>query len=164
MNTRTNDKDMLNPVERWLERFSVVLILLLLGFFMLHQFANTGFFTERFGTAEMLCLYVPIVVAMLPPLIRARMGRRHPARLWVAASSLLTAVTALWLLSTFPFNFAHFADFLPGSVRFMFFWLSDDLAKIPLVLQIIVGPISALVAVWQFLARGSQPSATLSSR
>lgn len=162
MNTRPRDKDILNPVERWLEGFSIILMLLLLGFFLRHQLANTGFFTARFGTVEMLCLYVPIVVGMIPPLIRAQTGNRHAARLWMAASSLLTAVTALWLLTTFPFNFAHFADFLPGFVQWMFFWLNDALARIPLVIEVIVGPISAVVEVMRYLLGGSGRRAAVS--
>jgi hypothetical protein len=99
---------------------------------------------------------------MIPPLIRAQTGRRHSARLWTAASSLLTAVTALWLLTTFPFNFTHFTDIMPGFVRWMFFWLNDDLAKIPLVLQVIIGPISAVVEILRYIFGGSSTRAAVS--
>jgi hypothetical protein len=158
----STDKETLSTTERWLEAAIVILLLLLFGFFMLHLVARTDFFTERFGTLEMLCLFVPIIVAMGAPIVRAQSGLRRPARLWMAASSLLTAVMALWLLTTFPFNFAHFADFLPDPVRFLLFWLNDDIARIPLILQIIVGPISALIAVWQYFTHGPRQAAPLS--
>src|SRR5512138_3657286 len=125
MSTPTNDNETLNTIERWLEGLSVVALVLLFALFMVHQVANTGFFTTDFGTVEMLYLYLPIPVAMIAPLIRALTGRRHPARLWAAASSLLTAVAALWLLINFPFSFAHFTDIMPGPFQWMFFWLND---------------------------------------
>jgi hypothetical protein len=156
---KREDKEVLSTPERWLELLFVVLILLLLGFFMYHQIANTGFFTSRFGSFEMICLYGPIVLATAAPIVRALTRRRNPARLPEAVTSLLTTLTALWFLIIFPFNFAHFTDALPFEVRFVFSWLNDDIAKIPLVLQIIVGPLSALVTLWRFLTmRWREPS------
>jgi hypothetical protein len=162
VNAHPTDKEILSTAERWLEGGIVILLLLLFGYFAVHQLANTGLFTAKFGTAEMLCLYVPIFVAMIAPVVRAQTGQRNPARLWMAASTLLTAATGVWLLLVFPFNFAHFADILPGPIRFMFFWLTDDIARIPLALQIIIGPISAIMAVWQYVTHGPRQAAPLS--
>jgi hypothetical protein len=65
---------------------------------------------------------------------------------------LLTAITAVWFLIVFPFNFAHFADALPGAFGFVLAWITDDIAKIVLVVQIILGPISACVTIWRYLS------------
>jgi hypothetical protein len=53
---------------------------------------------------------------------------------------------------------------LPEAVRFIFAWITNDIGKIPLVLQVIVGPISALVTIWQYVTiRGREP-VTMSHR
>jgi hypothetical protein len=144
-------KDTLSMAQRWLELSFVAALGLLFGFFVRHQAANTGFFTEKFGIVEMVCLYTPIILAAAAPLIRAFTGHRNPARPFEAASSLFTALTAVWFLLVFPFNFAHFGDVLPTSVRFILTWINDDIGKIPLILQVILGPISAIVTVWQYI-------------
>jgi hypothetical protein len=160
--TQKADQEVLSTAQRWLEILVVVALLLLFGFFAYHQVTNTGFFTAQFGSLEMLCLYGPIVLATAAPLVRVSTGRRNPARPLEAASSLLTAMTAVWFLITFPFNFAHFADALPGAVRFVLAWITDDIAKIPLVLQIILSPISALVTIWHYLSLRWREPATMS--
>jgi hypothetical protein len=156
--TRKVDREVLSTPERWLELLFVILLLLLFGFFIYHQTTNTGFFTSRFGTFEMVCLYSPIVLAGTAPIVRGLTGRRNPARLLEVFTSLLTAITALWFLIVFPFNFAHFAD-APGEMRFVFAWINDDIGKIPLILQIILGPVSALVTLWRYFSmRWREPS------
>lgn len=64
-------KDTLSMAQRWLELSFVAALGLLFGFFVRHQTANTGFFTEKFGIVEMVCLYSPIILAAAAPLIRA---------------------------------------------------------------------------------------------
>ena len=139
------ERDILSPLQRWLEAAIVVAMLLLFGFLAYHQWANTGFFTSKFGALEMICLYSPLFLGMAAPLIRFWTGNRQPARPFEAAGSLLLALGSLWLLIVFPFDFTHLADALPVGLRFLLAWVSDDIGKIPLVIQIITGPISALV-------------------
>jgi hypothetical protein len=38
----------------------------------------------------------------------------------------------------FPFEFAHFADVSPDSLRFLVGWISNDIARVLMVLAIIV--------------------------
>ena len=38
----------------------------------------------------------------------------------------------------FPFEFAYFADVLPESLRFLVQWISNDIARVLMVLGIIV--------------------------
>ena len=164
MTTRTQnaDQEALNTAQRWLEILIIVALLLLFGFFAYHQVTNTGFFTAQFGSVEMVCLYGPIVLAIAAPIVRALTGRRNPARPLEAASSLLTAITAVWFLIVFPFNFAHFADALPGGFRFVLAWVTGDIAKILLVLQIILGPVSACVTIWHYLSLRWREPTTMS--
>ena len=90
------ERDILSPLQRWLEAAIVVAMLLLFGFLAYHQWANTGFFTSKFGALEMVCLYSPLFLGMAAPLIRFWTGNRQPARPFEAADSLLLALGSLW--------------------------------------------------------------------
>jgi hypothetical protein len=124
--------------------------LLLFGFLLYHQLANTGFFTEKFTGLEMLCLYGPLLVGISPLLIRAWIGQRNPARPFDATSSLLLAAGSLWLFTVFPFDYSHLADALPGALRFVLAWVTNDIARIVLVLQVVLGLGSAAVTLWRY--------------
>jgi len=146
------DPEVLTPSQRWLEIMIVAALLLLFTFLAYHQLANTGFFTARFGSLEMVCLYGPILLATAAPIVRASTGRRNPARPLEAAASLFLAIGSLWLLNVFPFSFVHLADTLPAPVRFVLAWVTDDIGRIPLILQVIIGPISALLTIWKYIS------------
>lgn len=151
------DRESLSPAARVGEIILLGMCLLLLAFLVYHQAANTGFYTEKFGTFEMLCLYVPLLLAFSAPAVRALTGHRNPGRPFEAVTSLLLAGAAAWLLVVFPFNYAHLADALPQGVRFILAWVTDDIARIVFILQIVVGPLSALVNLWRYtVVRGEQ--------
>jgi hypothetical protein len=157
---KKTEKELLTPAQRWLEASIVVAMLLLLAFLVYHQQANTGFFTAGFGALEMFCLYGPILLALIAPLIRAVTGRRNPARPFDAAARLFLALGSLWLLIVFPFDFSHLADALPGAFRFVLAWVTNAVGRIPLILQIITGPISAILITWKYISvrrQGSEP-------
>ncbi len=44
------------------------------------------------------------------------------------------ATAALWLLSVFPFDFAHFPEMFPPSIRFALTWVMNEIYVIVLVL------------------------------
>lgn len=155
---KQTDKEVLTPSQRGGELVSVPVMLLVFGFFVYHQVANTGFFTARFGAMEMVCLYGPILFSLAAPVVRAITGRRNPARPFEVVTNLFLALAAVWLLMVFPFNFAHLADALPAAIRFVLSWISNDIGKIVLILQVIVGTIMAGVTTWKYLSvrrRGS---------
>ena len=156
------EKETLTPAERWLEGIGIIAMPLLFGFLAYHQWANTGFFTDRFGSLEMFCLYGPIIFNLSAPIIRALTGRRNPARPFEAATSLFLAVGSLWLLIAFPFDFSHLADALPGPIRFVLAWVTDGIGKALMILQVVLGPISALPTIWKYLSiRRQEPEARL---
>lgn len=147
-----SDKDVLSFGQRTGEIITVFLMLCLFAFLAYHQWANTGFYTEKFGALEMICLYVPIFVALSAPLIRAAVGQRNPARPFEAAGSLFLAVGSLVLLTVFPFNYAHLADALPEGLRFILAWVTNDIAKVVLLVQVIFGSLAALVTMWKYFS------------
>jgi hypothetical protein len=130
--------------QRWGGLYVTVLMLLLLAFFAYHQWKNTGFFTAKFGLVEMVALYLPIIISLVPPLMRAIQGRRNPSRPVEAASDVFLAIGSIWLRHSFPFDFAHLADPFPASWHFAFAWLTNDVGRFILLLQIVVGFVSAL--------------------
>lgn len=139
--------------------FTILAMSLLLAFFVYHLRAATGFFTEQFGPFEMLCLYGPIVLAPAAALVRAASGRRNPARPVEALADLFMALAAIWLLIVFPFDFTHLADVLPAGLQFTLAWVTNDIGKLVLVLQIIIGMLVALFTLVKFfLVLGRQAS------
>jgi hypothetical protein len=145
------DREHLTDAQRFGELVSVCVMFLILAFFVYHQAANTGFFTVSFGPMEVFFFYGPMLFSLAAPITRAVIGQRNPARALEVVANVFMAAAALWLLTVFPFNFAHFADAFPGEIRFLFAWLNSDIGRIPFILQLIVCPIVALVTAWQFL-------------
>jgi hypothetical protein len=160
MKTTTNkaDQEVLTPLQRLLELLFIVPLLILFGFFAAHQAIHTGFMTERFGTLEMVCLYGPILVAMLAPFVRALTGRRNPARPFDAAMALSLMAGSGWLLIAFPFDFAHLMDVFPEGVRFLLAWMTNDVGRVVLLLQVFLGPLSGGIAIWKYLSLRRQDS------
>ena len=146
------DNEILTTSQRWLELSFDVPMILLFVFFAYHLWTNTGFFTPHFGPWEMLGLFGPILVALAAPASRAWNGRRNPARPLDVAMALCLTAGSLWLLIVFPFSFSHLADVLPSPIRFLISWITDDLGKIMMTLQVILGPITAITTTLKYFS------------
>lgn len=140
----------LNLGQRGGQVVSAVIILMILAFFVYNQAANTGFFTSKFGGWEMFAFYGSIGLGLVPPLARAAIGRRNPVRPVEAFCNLFSAFTCLWFFFVFPFNFAHFPDALPLAIRFAAAWVTNDIAKVVLILGFLGGMISAAYNVMRY--------------
>jgi len=103
-----------------------------------HQLSSTGFFTATFGTFEMLLLYGSliewIVVAVLEVFGRKNLSRDIDA----FGGIIFVTIGGAWLFVVFPFEFAYFADVLPDFLRFLVRWISNDIARVVIVLWTIV--------------------------
>jgi hypothetical protein len=51
---------------------------------------------------------------------------------------IFATIGLAWLLVVFPFEFAHFSDVLPESIRFLFQWISNDVARVIMALGVIL--------------------------
>jgi hypothetical protein len=131
--------------------FSGIALIIIGGFFVAHQRLQTGFFTDRFGPLEMLCLYGPLILSLAAPLARALIGKRNPARPAEVVTHLCAALAGLWLLQVFPFDFTHLADALPTELQFMLAWMSDSVGKFLLILQVAVGVLAALFTLVTYI-------------
>jgi hypothetical protein len=142
----------MTPAKRWGGLHTVGMMLLLLAFFAYHQWKQTGFFTSKFGMTEMIALYLPIILSLVPPIQRAILGRVNPSRPVEACADFLLAIGSLWLWQVFPFNFADIAVIFPERMRLAFVWLTDSVGRFILLLQVIVGFVSALSITASYLA------------
>ncbi len=164
MNAATNttkprrSREILGPPQRFGEFVSLVISVLVIGFFAYHLAENTGFFTAEFGPQAAFFFFGPIVLAMAAPFTRAAVGLRNPARPLEVLSNVFTAIAAIWLLAVFPFDFTHLADALPSGSRFLLAWANNDIGRIPFILEAIFCPIAALVALVTFVTHvGHEP-------
>lgn len=165
MNTRRekSDQEVVATPQRVIDPLvGILATVFLVSFFAYHQLAQTGFFTARFGPFEMLCFYGPIILSLAAPIARAVTGRRNPGRLLQVVTNASLALAALWLLRVFPFDFTHLADALPTTLRFTVSWLTDEIGRIVLLLQVVLGTLVAFVAMITYLAVRVRASVTRS--
>jgi len=140
-------KDTLPYSERVGNIVAVVVIILVVLYFAAHQMWSTGFFTSKFGSAEMFLFYASLLYGLVPTSIRGLVGRKNLARLFDVFGSVLFTITLVWLYVIFPFDFAYFADVLPSFLRFLLQWISNDIARVLMMLGIIVAPVMAVYTV-----------------
>jgi hypothetical protein len=141
---RRRNKEVLTIPQRVGEAVAgTIFTTLVLAFFLYHQFANTGFFTSNFQGWAWFAFYGGIFLSYLPPILRGVIGRRNPVRPWGAFCNLFSAFSSLYLLTLFPFNFAHITDAFPAETKFALFWVTNDIGRIALALGFVGGLISA---------------------
>jgi len=117
----------------------VVINILMILYFATHQMRSTGFFTESFGTLEMFFLYGYSVFWIISAGLEGVLGQRLLSRLFdVFGGVIFAGICIIWLLAVFPFEFSNFANVLPNSIRFFLGWISNDIAKVIMVLGIII--------------------------
>jgi hypothetical protein len=126
--------------------FFIISILMVL-YFANHQTLSTGFFTAAFGTLEVIMLYGSLVFWIITSGLEGVLGQRLLSRLFDTFGGILFSVVATaWLLIVFPFEFIYFADILPDFLRFLVQWISNDIARVVMVLYIIIMGIVAVYA------------------
>jgi len=151
MATTVRQNDILSGAERWLEViFTIFAMMIVFWFFSAHEQGQTGFLTAEFGITERLALYVPIFLTMIPPVIRASVGSRNAGRPWEVLANLGLAVGSVWLFFVFPFNLEYLTDVLPAFMRFPFSWITNGIARIILVIQVLIAILTAGGALWKY--------------
>jgi hypothetical protein len=155
-------KDIIPFSERVGNIVGVVIGLLFVLFFAAHQTGSTGFFTSKFDTLEALLFYGSIMFGIVSTALRGLFGRKNLARLVDIFGAILAAVAITWLFVVFPFDFAYLADVLPSFLRFLLQWISNDIAKVLMVLGIIVTLVMAIyTAIFYVLVRKELSKPTL---
>ena len=139
-------KDIIPSSERFGNIVGVVVILLIGLYFVAHQTWSTGFFTSNFDTLTMLLFYVSLMFGIVSAVVKVLFGRKNLARLVDVFEFLLATFATSWLFVVFPFEFTYFADVLPDFLRFLLQWISNDIARVLMVLGIIVTLVFAVTA------------------
>ena len=120
---------------------------LMLLYLAAHQIWSTGFFTAKFGTIEMFTLYGSWIAWIITSGLEGILGQRLLSRLFDTFGGIIfIAVATAWLAVVFPFDFTYFANVLPGFLRFLLQWISNDIARILMVLYAIAMGIAAVYA------------------
>jgi hypothetical protein len=118
-------------------------------YFIAHQTGSTGFFTSMFNTFEMIMLY-GILIYWITTSVLILIGQKHPSRILDTYGGLFFATFAIaWLFLVFPFDFVYFADILPV-FHFLLEWISNDIARVLLVLLFIL---HLILAVYSLILR-----------
>ena len=111
--------------------FSVLMVM----FFVSHQAQSTGFFTAEFGTLEEFLFYGYWLVWMTTASLEGIFGLRLYSRLFdVFGGIIFLLISTVALLIIFPFDFQYLTGVLPESLRFLLEWISDDIARVVMVL------------------------------
>ena len=123
----------------------VVVSVLLILYFVAHQIGSTGFFTPKFGTLEMFMLYGSLAAWITTGSLDGIFGQRLLSRLFDSFGGIIfIAVANAWLLVVFPFEFTYFADVLPVFLRFLLQWISNDIARVIILLFTVAMGIAAV--------------------
>ncbi len=140
-------KDVIKLSERAGEVIGILCILVLLIFFKTHQTSSTGFFTSKFGTLEQFLFYGSLSFGIITSVGKIIVGRKNAIRPLEVCGALFSCVALLWLLNVFPFNFSHLTDILPEILRLITIWISNDIAKMFMILGIIGSLVAALYII-----------------
>ena len=117
----------------------VVVFSLIVLYFVTHQIWSTGFFTTAFGTVEMIMLYGSLIAWIITGALEGVFGRKSLSRDFDAFGGFIIVIVGItWLLVVFPFEFANFANVLPDFLRFLVQWISNEIARVLMVLVLIV--------------------------
>ncbi len=112
-----------------------------------HQIWSTGFFTSTLGTAEMIMLYDSWIAWIITSGLEGILGQRLLSRLFDTFGGIIfIALATARLIVVFPFDFTYFAVMLPDFLRFLVQWISNDIARILMVVYTLAMGIAAIYA------------------
>ena len=130
---------------------------LVFGFYVAHYVMSTGFFTSSFTPLLAGVFYTSVLWTIVNVSFKAVTPRKDIVALVEFVGSLLFAVSAAWFFVAFPLNFAHVADVVPGSLQFLFTWLTNDIGRILVALvfvaSIIALAVNAVKLAWRVSVR-----------
>ena len=140
------DYDALSLSDRVISIVIIMVFPLIVFYFVAHQTLSTSFFTATFGTLEMVLLYGSLIYWIFTCAVLLLELKDLSRDIDSFGGLIFAAVGFAWLFVVFPFDFAYFADMLPNSLRFLVQWISNDIARVLMVLGFIVHLFLALLS------------------
>ena len=123
----------------------VIFSFLMILFFWGHQIQSTGFFTSKSGAVEIIMLYGFWVFWITTATLEAILNQRLVSRIVDTFGGVFFAsISIAWNLVVFPFEFAYLADVLPESTRFLVQWISNDIARVIMIILMILHLLAAI--------------------
>jgi type IV secretory pathway VirB2 component (pilin) len=105
------------------------------------------FFHCKIGAVEMVMLYGSWISWIITSGLEGVLGKRFLSRIFDTFGGILfIAVATAWLVVVFPFDFTYFSNALPEFLRFLVQWISNDIARIVMVLYAIAMGVAAVYA------------------
>jgi hypothetical protein len=135
---REAKSDVLKKSDRFSNIVGIVGILICLAYLAALANMQSGFFISSFGTVSGIIFFGSAGWGLIASSVRLVTGRKSPSKIFDIIGSVLVLIAAIYFLASFQFDFTHFADALPGSLKFILQWISDGLVKILLSLGVIV--------------------------
>lgn len=132
------DYDELSLEERVISVVIIMVFPLIVFYFVAHQTMSTGFFTATFSALEMVLLYGTLIYWIFTCTVLLLELIDLSRDIDSFGGLIFATVGFAWLFVVFPFDFAYFADMLPDGLRFLVQWISNDTARVLLVIGFIV--------------------------
>jgi hypothetical protein len=129
----------------------VVFSLLAILYFIAHQLLETGFFTSKFNIIEMFFFYGFWVMWIITASLESILNQRLLSRLFdVFGGIIFASIASMWLLIVFPFDFVYLANLLPEPIRFLVQWISNDVARVIILILFILLLIAAVYSPFAY--------------
>jgi len=107
---------------------------LVVAFFVAHQAWSTGFFTSNFGQFGTVLFYGALALGLTYPFgIPVALNRHFGRRIELAydiSIAIFWTIAAAWLLVVFPLNFSQLTAVVPGPLRFLLAWITNDIGRV----------------------------------
>ena len=148
---KTDAKKSLPLNERVFGYLIVVFCALMIIFFGSHQLQSTGFFTIEFGLLEMLLFYGFWIFWITTASLESILSQRLASRIVDTFGGLIFATISIAaLLVIFPYDFAYLPEVLPEPIKFLLSWISNDVAKVIMVILIIAHLAAAIYSPFAY--------------
>jgi hypothetical protein len=129
----------------------VTFCFLMIIFFGTHQIQSTDFFTFKFGLLEMILFYGFWIFWITTASLEAILNQRLLSRIVDTFGGLIFATISIAiLLILFPFEFTYLSDGLPGSIRFLVQWISNDIARVIMIILVIAHLAAAIYSPFAY--------------
>lgn len=129
----------------------VVFSLLAILYFIAHQLLETGFFTSKFNIIELFFFYGFWVMWIITATLESILNQRLLSRLFdVFGGIIFASIASIWLLIIFPFDFGYLANVLPEPIRFLVQWISNDVARVIIVILFILLLVAAIYSPFAY--------------